>query len=95
MVTKAELAANFANRTWDENVLLKAEISALKHDLERMRECEEENARLKADIEGLRSALAYAIDEADEWYDESRGCGSIKTDEMKAARKLLAGKDRE
>lgn len=57
--------------------------------------CKEENARLKADIEGLRSALAYAIGEADEWYDESRGCGSIKTDEMKAARKLLAGKDRE
>lgn len=35
----------------------------------------------------LKKALAYAIREADGWYDDCRG-GKIETPEMDAARKL-------
>jgi hypothetical protein len=39
-------------------------------------------------LEPIISALEYAINEADGWYDDSRG-GEIDTEEMEAARNIL------
>lgn len=48
-------------------------------------------SEVENELENLRTALAYAIGEADYWYNENNGLGEIKTPEMDAARKLLDG----
>jgi hypothetical protein len=56
---------------------------------EALRQARERERELELLIEKLRAALAYAIKEADGWYDDARG-GQIDSPEMDAARKLLS-----
>lgn len=60
--------------------------AALTEEVEQL---QAENAKLKGELEEARKALAYAIEEADGWCDESRGC-DVRGPEMGAAREIAA-----
>jgi hypothetical protein len=49
---------------------------------------------LQRELEEARKHLAYAIEEADRWCDESRGC-DVRGPEMDAARAFLAARQQQ
>jgi hypothetical protein len=49
---------------------------------------------LQRELEEARKHLAYAIEEADGWCDESRGC-DVRGPEMDAARAFLAARQQQ
>lgn len=53
-----------------------------------LREAADEIEMLRKELEIFRSALAYAVKEADGWHDDSHG-GPIEDEEMERVRALL------
>jgi exonuclease VII small subunit len=77
---------------------LKARLRAGRFDLDEVAELASEALAaiesLQRELEEARKHLAYAIEEADGWCDESRGC-DVRGPKMNAARAFLADRQQQ